>query len=274
MNKTTLKLVLEAREKFTKFEPENRTSVTVAGFCRKNGSFGRNNNTYCHAGLREYGEVGDLAIFTRHQGPTGPDKTIDLFYSYLLYESPWSGLFVKPSVVDVVQDGKDKGFIIDTNNPNNLTTQACFASRMATENKMKLVSFYDLYHLFSNKDLAFLVSFFIAKSGEGFVVSGDYYGHTHMPDGLSKDYVKNFMSHSPRKDELCIDNPIHSRSVNNSFGAGGEDLLRYLQKFAPVVTTESGLNIFDTKPKKVVSAKEFTKKDFPALVAYVEKEFM
>jgi len=274
MNKETLKLIIATREKFTEYIPDNRDSVTVSGFCRKSGRFGKNTNTYCHAGLTEYGAVGDLAIYTRHQGPTNADKTIDLFYKYLLYESPWSKVFIKPKVRDVIKDGKDKGFIIDTNQPNNLTAQACFASRMATENKKRLVSFYDLYHLFSNKDLAFLVSFFIIKSGKDFTISSGSYGHTHVPDGLSKKAVENFLAHNGREDELTVNKPKHVWKVNNSFGPPGNHLAEHLLKFTPNKSTESFLNIFDTKPKSATKAIVFKKEDFPALVKHVEEEYL
>jgi len=270
-----MKVLLAAREEFTKFHPRNRSSITIAGFCRKDGSFGENGNTACHAGIKNYGEVGDLAIYTRHQGPTKKDKNIDMFYHYLMYDSPWASIFVKPKVRDVVQDAKEKGFILSTNHPNNMVAHACFASRLATENKSRVVSFAKLYELFKNKDLAFLVASFTIGSGNDYTFTG-HKGHFHFASGLSKKYVTNFLKHNSRRDKLTINDTRHNYSVNDSFdtGGGGDYFVDYLKRFNPSGSSKSKYNIFDTKPKPVNTSIVFKERDFPALVKYVEKEFL
>ena len=268
------RLVL-TRKQFTKFAKSNRSDVTKAGFCRKDGGFGENGNTACHAGIRSYGQVGDLAIYSQHQGPVKKDKNIDTFYHYLMYESPWSSIFVKPKVKDVVQDAKENGLILSTNHPNNMVAQACFASRLATENKDRVVAFSDLYKAFGNKDLAFLVASFTVKSGDGFTFTSNKGGHFHFNSGLSKKYVENFLKHKYRKGTTTIKKPRYEYTVNDSFSKdGGDYLLDFLRKFDPKKGIEIKLNIFDTKPKPKAIGKTFRVSDIPQLVKYVEEEFL
>ena len=243
-----MKVLLKAREQFTKFYPNNRDRVTIAGFCRKDGSFGENSNTACHAGVGSQGKVGDLAVYTRHQGPTKKDKNIDMFYHYLMYESPWSPLFVKPPVKNVVQDAKEKGFILSTSHPNNMVAQACFASRLATENKTRIVAFARLYKLFKNKDLAFLLSSFLIKSRGDYTISEHGGGHFHFNRGMSKKYVENFLKHKSRRDDLFIDNPRYSR-VNDSFDSGTNNYFaEFLKRFNPKGAGKTKNNIWDFSP--------------------------